>query len=394
MSARITEPGVYPDIPEREYHRDPVVGGSLSSSGARTLVDRTPAHFAHQREHPRADTTSFDIGRVTHGQVLGVGGELVEVHADDWRTKAAREERDAARADGNTPLLVHQADAVRVMVEAVRAHAIAGPLFARPGRAELTAVARDPDSGVMCRVRLDWLVDTEPGARLVAADLKSTENGSPFGPFARSAGSYGYFAQEPFYTDVLHWLGLTADADGELVEPLFTFVTVEKDPPHLVAVHRVLAEDRDRGRVVNRKARDLFRHGQATGEWPGYPDEVHDLALPGYFRAQHDAAAAAGRFDTEADELADQLADDLDVHDDPDVAPHQVADDDPPPDVATAASSGVERDQVWVHKRGVRRLTVTSVDGDRVGVRRSSSRRTQAVRLATLRKDYRLETTP
>ena len=30
----ITEPGVY-DIPATAYHRDPVVGGSLSSTGAR-----------------------------------------------------------------------------------------------------------------------------------------------------------------------------------------------------------------------------------------------------------------------------------------------------------------------------------------------------------------------
>ena len=40
----ITEPGVY-DVPFDEYLRDPVPGGSLSTSGARLLLDTCPAIF-------------------------------------------------------------------------------------------------------------------------------------------------------------------------------------------------------------------------------------------------------------------------------------------------------------------------------------------------------------
>ncbi|MGW9447058.1 hypothetical protein, partial [Bacillus mobilis] len=48
----ITRPGVYDGIPEAVYHRDPVPGGSLSSSGARKLLAPScPALFKYDQEH-------------------------------------------------------------------------------------------------------------------------------------------------------------------------------------------------------------------------------------------------------------------------------------------------------------------------------------------------------
>src|SRR5512135_3837265 len=101
----ITEPGIY-DLPADVYHADPVPTGSLSSSGARLLLPpSTPAHFRWAREHPRPSTPAMDFGRAAHRIVLGVGEDLVEVQADSWRTKAAQQAADEARAAGKTPLL-------------------------------------------------------------------------------------------------------------------------------------------------------------------------------------------------------------------------------------------------------------------------------------------------
>lgn len=290
----ITEPGTY-DIDEHTYHADPVAGGSLSSSGARTLVTRSPARFAHEREHGRPDTAAFDLGHAAHARVLGVGDPLMEVPADDWRSKSAREDADAIRAAGGIPLLSKQLRQVEAMVAAVRAHPVAGPLFARAGRAEQTLVARDPESGVMCRARPDWLPHVADGARRLVVDLKTTTSADPRA-FAKSMADFGYHQQDPFYCDVLHWLGLTGD-----IEPGFVLVAVEKDPPHLVSVGRPTARAREWGRVLNRKARDLFRHGLETGEWPGYEPRVHDLDLPGWQVAAYERDHDAGRFDTASD---------------------------------------------------------------------------------------------
>ena len=51
----IDQPGIY-DIPEDQYHRDPVPGGSLSASGAKKLLaDGGPARYRHQLDERGAD---------------------------------------------------------------------------------------------------------------------------------------------------------------------------------------------------------------------------------------------------------------------------------------------------------------------------------------------------
>ena len=302
----ITEPGVYDELDEADYHRDPVVGGSLSSSGARTLVSRTPATFAWQREHGRADTDAFDFGRAAHTVALGVGAPIVAIEADSWRTKAAQQARADARADGATPLLVADAEKVQNMATALRAHPVAGPLLARAGRAERSMFARDPESGVMCRARVDWMPDVDPGHRLVLVDYKSSRSADPE-QFGKSIADYGYHQQDPWYCDVARWLGLTGGPDGEHLEPLFVFVVQEKESPHLVTVGRVADTARDAGRVLNRKARDLYAECDFSGEWPGYPDPpaggIHVFDLPRWSEKRYDDALAAGRYDTGRDLL-------------------------------------------------------------------------------------------
>jgi hypothetical protein len=92
--------GFHDDIPEAEYHAHQ---GSLSVSGAKVLL-KAPALFKWQQDHP-VHKDVFDFGSAAHALVLGVGAPLHVVHADSWRTKAAQEERDKARAEGSIPLL-------------------------------------------------------------------------------------------------------------------------------------------------------------------------------------------------------------------------------------------------------------------------------------------------
>src|SRR3954471_5458063 len=108
-SVVVTEPGVYPDIPELAYHADCVSEGSLSCSGAKKLLPPScPALFKWERENPPPPKRQFDFGHAAHKLVLGVGPELVGVDAPDWRTNAAKAQRDEARARGAVPLLVHE----------------------------------------------------------------------------------------------------------------------------------------------------------------------------------------------------------------------------------------------------------------------------------------------
>src|SRR5438270_12221695 len=104
LTEPVTAPGVY-DLPEYVYHADPVPGGSLSQSGAKKLLATCPARFRYERDHPPAPTDAMELGTAAHKLVLGIGPDLVEVEAKDWRTKAAQEAAEVARARGAVPVL-------------------------------------------------------------------------------------------------------------------------------------------------------------------------------------------------------------------------------------------------------------------------------------------------
>ena len=101
----------------------------------------------------------------------GISGiEVIDV--SDFKTKAAREARDAAYAEGKTPLLPKEYQQVQEMAAAVRAHPIAGHIF-KPveGLAEQSMFWKDPATSVICRARMDWLPTPRKGKRLIVAVL-------------------------------------------------------------------------------------------------------------------------------------------------------------------------------------------------------------------------------
>lgn len=255
----IAEPGVY-DIDADVYHSH----ASLSSSGARAILPpSTPAAF---RYGVRTQKTAWDMGHAAHLRVLGEGPELVEVKARDWRTKAAQTARDEAYARGAVPLLTEQIRTVDAMADAVRRHPLASRLLTPgDGVAERSLFWRDEETGVMLRCRPDWLTSRW------CVDYKSTtcaENTA----FAKSAYSYGYYIQAPFYLAGLAALGTPREA--------FMFIAQEKTPPYLVNVVQLDDEAMAAGAAQMRRAINLYAQCMADGDWPGYPLDVPTLALP------------------------------------------------------------------------------------------------------------------
>lgn len=287
----ITEPGVY-DLPARVYHADPVPGGSLSCSGAKKLLPPScPALFRHWADHGQAPKDEFDFGHAAHAEVLGVGAPIAVVDADDWRSSKAKEAKKAAHAAGETPLLRRDYDTVQAMARALRDHPVASALF-QPGtgQPERSLFWFDDEFGTWRRAMLDWLPGTTDG-RLIIPDLKTCSSAEP-GSLARVFFQYGYHQQCPWYIDAAEALGL---AGG--FEPAFVFVFIEKTPPHLVTVAQPSPEAIQWGRVLNRKAIDVYRHCKQTGRWPGYADDVISLSLPAYAERQLEAAWESGALD-------------------------------------------------------------------------------------------------
>jgi hypothetical protein len=264
----ITEPGVYPDMPEDVYHADPVAGGSLSSSGARRLLETCPARFDYERRNPPPSRDEFDLGKAFHTSVLGTGADTVVCDFKDWKTKPAQEAKAAAYAAGKVPLLTHQAAQVAAMTDAVWSHPLAGALLSKGrGQVEQSLFWIDERTRIWRRARLDLL------RRDAIVDLKSCETADEE-HITKAIHRYGYHAQGDYYREGARALGL-----GDLP---FLFVFVEKKPPHLIHVVQLDADALAAGRHLNNKAIDLFAECQRTGVWPGYADDITTISLPPY----------------------------------------------------------------------------------------------------------------
>ncbi|MGN7133407.1 PD-(D/E)XK nuclease-like domain-containing protein [Rhodococcoides corynebacterioides] len=271
MTTTMTEEreGVFADIPDAVYHSSRT---TLSSSGARTLLDDTPAAFRWQQDNPRDANDAFDLGSAVHTLVLGAGDPLVDIGFDSYNTNAAKAARDQAYVDGRIPLKSSDYAKASAMAAAVRAHPIAAALLA-DGTPELSLYHRDPATGVMLRARPDWT--TTLGGRAAMVDLKTSADASPRG-FAKSVDNFGYWQQQPWYVDAGAATGLT-DPDCN-----FFFVVVDKNPPHLVTVHELDPAYVQLGRERNRLAIDIFHQCQQTGEWPGHPVDINLITAPAW----------------------------------------------------------------------------------------------------------------
>src|SRR5579885_3028935 len=104
------KPGIRPDVPAEDYHADPAPEPSLSAGIARRLISQSPLHAwtAHPRlnpDHRDEHGDRLDFGSAAHSLLLE-GLDVCEViEADSWRTNAAKDARDGARASGLIPLL-------------------------------------------------------------------------------------------------------------------------------------------------------------------------------------------------------------------------------------------------------------------------------------------------
>ncbi|MFT4295618.1 MAG: PD-(D/E)XK nuclease-like domain-containing protein [Micropruina sp.] len=296
---QITEPGLYAGIADDVYHADPVPAGSLSVSGAKVLAE-VPARYHYDLTHPAAPRREFDHGHAAHQLVLGVGQQIVELAADNWRSPKVRAVADEQRAAGRIPLLAPDAAMVRAMRDQLRQHPRAVELLSGDGQAEISAF-REIDPGVWLRARFDWLA---PG-RVV--DYKTAVSADP-AVFVRRAVEYGYHMQAAWYLDMAEALGCDV-RDG------FRFVVQEKRPPYLVSVVRLDDDTVDLGRAWNAFAIALWRDCRASGEWPGYPagdvtvtappwtprppvTDVEPAPIPDDFLAELEALANPTREDT------------------------------------------------------------------------------------------------
>jgi PDDEXK-like domain of unknown function (DUF3799) len=268
-------PGIHDGVTAVDYHNgdsEPV----LSASVARVLVNRSPAHAkaCHPVLNPelvREEAVKFDIGTAAH-KLLLEGEDAISVYldADEWRTNAAKDFRDATRAAGKIPLLASQAVSVRQMVASARVqveqHRAQPPLFT-DGKAEQTLVWH-AENGVLCRARLDWLRDDYSAID----DYKTTTASADPAAWTRTMYGIGADMQVAFYMWGVERL------TG--VRPRFRYVVQETYQPYALSVVELapsalaIAEDK------LRRALELWEACLKNDTWPAYSLNVASIEVP------------------------------------------------------------------------------------------------------------------
>lgn len=285
-SQPLLAPGIY-DMPASVYHADPCSEPSLSSSIAKLICLSSPAHAREQ--HPRLNPAAaddeaehFDIGTAAHAVLLEGEAAVTIIDARDWRTNAAKDAREAARAAGRTPLLAKTWTDVQAMVAAARGqldrHTDGGAKMFTAGDPERTLIWQD--DGVWCRARLDWLrPDHGPFSEWAIDDYKSTSASANPETWTRTMFSTGFDLQAAWYIRGLKAL------TGSIADVAFRFAVQETYPPYALSV---ISLGPDAMTIAEKKCRyalDVWRASMEDGDWVGYPRRTCYASLPPWIEA-------------------------------------------------------------------------------------------------------------
>lgn len=266
--------GLHDDVPDATYHADPFITPSLSSSVAKAIIAQSPRHawFKHPRlnkallDEVEEPTPAMEAGTAAHKVIIGKGREIKEIVADNYRTKAAQEARDAARATGMVPILSHRMAGIRLQREAffdqIQGTEVAD-LF-NAGMGEVTGFWEDLES-VWCRMRIDWLPNkAREGGHVSIVDVKTTAGSAAPEDWQQNAFNLGFDLQDAFYQR-----GIRELIPGVRSVQMF-FVVLEQEPPNGLSIFKFGGQAYAEAEACVDMAVSLWSTCLGQNKWPGY----------------------------------------------------------------------------------------------------------------------------
>lgn len=262
----------------RDYLAYPAVG----SSALRVLINQSPAHYLWNLEHPTETTPAQAFGSAIHQAALEpkLFKEQCKVAPIfEGKTKKGeittnpnaievREKRDEWYLEnhGKTILTQDNFDIVQGILNSLSDHKQAAKLMSS-GRAEESLFWMDPESGIHCKARPDFIRDGH-----ILLDLKSTEDAS-YHSFQKDIVKFGYHIQAAMYLDA-------ASAVFSGLYDTFIIIAVEKSPPYAVNVFQLDETAIREGQEQYYGALKTLKKCRETGIYPAYGNEITPIALP------------------------------------------------------------------------------------------------------------------
>ena len=250
---------------------------ALSNSGITQIKD-CPARFKHGQTAIRRQTDAFLFGGVFHCLALEPeeANKRYLLKKEDGKTKAGKEEKASAESNGLELVKPDMFGSAQSMAKSVIAHKYAGGLIRRATHKETSIYWQESINGhaINCKARLDAILDiNSDGITTMALDLKSTQNASPQA-IQRDIYKYGYHRQAAWYLRAL------LAVHGQETSNAFSFVFVEKEPPHIVTPVVMSQDAIAAGDEECQRYMAVYAECMASGEWPAYTNEIIEIDLP------------------------------------------------------------------------------------------------------------------
>lgn len=169
------------------------------------------------------------------------------------------------------------ADLERI-TESVSKHEIGAQLHDLPGMREASIFQPDEETGLIRKVRPDWLI---PSARMIV-DVKTCRDHRP-GALARACKSYGYHISAAYYLDT---------ADCEMPVEHFVLLAINSEAPFEIAAYTLDRDSIEQGRKEYREALARYADCAKRGEWPGGSGRIEEIRIPDwsidYYKSEGD----------------------------------------------------------------------------------------------------------
>lgn len=276
--------GFHADVDHDDYLQDPGETPSLSASIAHVLCQEAPLHA--WQAHPRfgaagvvdRHTDATERGTVIHRLLLGRGATIVPLAFDNWKTKAARAQREEVGREGKLPILAHRFVEYRRVAE-IYLDKIAKldpscNVVLGSEETEVTAIWKQ--SGVLCRCRIDHLRSRE----LIIDDIKTSASVRP-DYVERTMVTYGLDIQWASNVSALEHL-----VPGAAGRVKMRFLFLEAQPPYDVVHYEPAGDLAELGRRRWARAIDTWAPCLEADVWPGHSRHTLRVSAPAWFLAQ------------------------------------------------------------------------------------------------------------
>jgi hypothetical protein len=273
--------GIYRDIPFEDYCQWPYVNASLLC----TVLEKTAGHARYEQTHDSPDTKALQDGRNVHLMLLEpdeFDSQVKVLPADAPRRPSSTQRNaknpsestiqsiefwDAWEADGRTLVSADDYDAYLAMAKSVRSNQC--KIYVTGGEAEVCIVWDDPGTGLRCKGRLDYLLDT--GWGMVISDVKTTRFPASARLFRKTIFNLMYDLKAAWYMD-----GLAA-ITGQ--RPEFCWIVVEKQAPYYAKPYEMGKQTYLAGRTAWLNALNTWAECVRKDDYPAFGDDVETIEL-------------------------------------------------------------------------------------------------------------------